>query len=294
MYKVPPLELDLNLSSRMAVCRDSEGWDAVSRLREFDITPCFEEGVIISSLLSVIFILTLLRTITIYFNQSLERSHKSIQILSIKLVASFFLAHITNFHSCFQQVLLGAALIVSIANVLFTIFHPNNPVPVLYSYFLEPFALTSILIFTYFNHTRTRSSSTLLLIFWPLYIAAITAWIRTVLSRDLDRFLVILSLKCATLGLAAVAFGFECKGPEFEDNFDSPILTANVYSIWVTILINNHRNGVIIILQSFSWMSPLVKKGAIQFITEDDLPPLKPTDESYNLGEDLKQALKNR
>ena len=41
-------------------------------------------------------------------------------------------------------------------------------------------------------------------------------------------------------------------------------------------------------------MSPLVKKGAIQFITEDDLPPLKPTDESVNLGDDLKQALKNQ
>ena len=51
---------------------------------------------------------------------------------------------------------------------------------------------------------------------------------------------------------------------------------------------------MIIILQSFSWMSPLVEKGAIQFITEDDLPPLKPTDESHNLGEDLKRALKNQ
>jgi hypothetical protein len=58
--------------------------------------------------------------------------------------------------------------------------------------------------------------------------------------------------------------------------------------------IYRHRDGVIIIPQSFSWMSPLVKKGAIQFITEEDLPPLKPTDESYNLGEDLKQALKKR
>ena len=41
-------------------------------------------------------------------------------------------------------------------------------------------------------------------------------------------------------------------------------------------------------------MSPLVKKGAVQYITEDDLPPLKPTDESRNLGEDLNQAMKNQ
>jgi ATP-binding cassette, subfamily C (CFTR/MRP), member 1 len=138
-----------------------------------------------------------------------------------------------------------ASLIVSITNVLFIVFHPNIPVPVLYSYLLEPFALTSILVFTYFNHTRTCSSSTLLLVFWPLYIAAIAAWTRTVITRE--HFLVILSLKCATFGLGAVAFGFECSGLEFEDSYDSPILTANVYSIWVTILIKHHNNALITI-----------------------------------------------
>jgi hypothetical protein len=29
----------------MAICRDIEGWDTVSRLRDFDTTPGFEEGV---------------------------------------------------------------------------------------------------------------------------------------------------------------------------------------------------------------------------------------------------------
>ena len=141
--------------------------------------------------------------------------------------------------------LLVASLSVSIANVLFIVFHPNNLVPVLYSYLLEPFALTSILVFSYFNHTRTRSASTLLLIFWPIYIAVIAVWTRTVMSGKYS--LVILSLKYATLGLAAVAFGFECKGPEFEGTNDSPILTANIYSIWVTILINHHRDMLIIV-----------------------------------------------
>ena len=101
MYKILRLELDLYLSSRMAgVCRDIEGWGTVSRLREFDITPCFEEGVIISSLLFAVFILTLLRTITIYFNQPLERSHKSTQILAIKLVrrSGSFSRYDTNLH----------------------------------------------------------------------------------------------------------------------------------------------------------------------------------------------------
>ena len=41
-------------------------------------------------------------------------------------------------------------------------------------------------------------------------------------------------------------------------------------------------------------MTSLMKKGATQFITENDLPPLRSTDESISLGEDLKQALKNQ
>jgi ATP-binding cassette, subfamily C (CFTR/MRP), member 1 len=38
-------------------------------------------------------------------------------------------------------------------------------------------------------------------------------------------------------------------------------------------------------------MTPLMKKGASQFITEDDLPSLRSGDESRNLGLDLEKAL---
>jgi hypothetical protein len=33
-------------------CRDIEGWRAISRLRSFDTTPCFEEGILLPSLLA--------------------------------------------------------------------------------------------------------------------------------------------------------------------------------------------------------------------------------------------------
>jgi ATP-binding cassette subfamily C (CFTR/MRP) protein 1 len=38
-------------------------------------------------------------------------------------------------------------------------------------------------------------------------------------------------------------------------------------------------------------MSPLMEKGASQFITEYDLPSIPPSDESANLGKDLEEAL---
>ena len=46
--------------------------------------------------------------------------------------------------------------------------------------------------------------------------------------------------------------------------------------------------------QTFSWMTPLMKKGASEFITEEDLFPLVPADESVNLGNDLKRALEKQ
>ena len=37
-----------------------------------------------------------------------------------------------------------------------------------------------------------------------------------------------------------------------------------------------------------------MQRGAAQFITEDDLPPLKPSDESEHLGGRLEDALKRQ
>ena len=58
---------------------------------------------------------------------------------------------------------------------------------------------------------------------------------------------------------------------------ESPLLTANVFSIW-----------------TFSWMSGLMKKGAKSYITEDDLPSLVPRDESPNLGHRLQNAMRRQ
>lgn len=41
-------------------------------------------------------------------------------------------------------------------------------------------------------------------------------------------------------------------------------------------------------------MTPLMRKGASAFITEDDLPSLPPKDESSNLGMQLEEQLKKQ
>jgi hypothetical protein len=86
-------------------------------------------------------------------------------------------------------------------------------------------------------------------------------------------------------GLGVVAFALECLGPEFRaepddkprSNPESPLLTANIFSVW-----------------TFGWLTPLMKKGTRQFITEDDLPELLPADEAANLGQKLQCNMKKQ
>ncbi|PPQ65474.1 hypothetical protein CVT26_000114 [Gymnopilus dilepis] len=244
----------------MTVCHDIEGWRPVSRLRDFDLTPCFEEGVLISSCLAVAFIFCLVRSFSICLDEHLPRSRRSIWVLRGKLI------------------LILAALLTSAVNVIFIV-SSRKTVPVLQSYILEPFALFAILIFTYFNHTRTKRSSTCLLIFWPTYTVALTVWTRSVVLLGISPVVVVVALKWASLGFGILSYALECLGTEFEAPSDkiakeSPILTANVYSIW-----------------TFSWMTSLMKVGAARIITEEDLPPLPPADESVQLGHTLKMAM---
>lgn len=115
--------------------------------------------------------------------------------------------------------------------------------PVLQSYILEPSSLAAATLLTYFNHTRTRKSSALLLIFWPLYILGLSLWIRTVLARNFEYYQLILTLKISVAGLGLVTFGLETLGPEYDTiptlgdkaHMENPVITANIFSIWVSI-----------------------------------------------------------
>lgn len=89
----------------------------------------------------------------------------------------------------------------------------------------------------------------------------------------------ILALKIAVVVLGLASMALECLGPEHSmpSGHENPIMTANIYSRW-----------------TFGWMTPLMKKGASEYITENDLPPLLPTDESTKLANSLKMTLDRR
>jgi len=138
--------------------------------------------------------------------------------------------------------LLSGAVVASTSNLV-NIFLTHTDVPVLMSYILEPLALLSTICLTYLNHTRQRSSSTALLLFWPLFAAVGGIWIRTRHDIGLELFRQVVIFKVVIIGFGLFSFALECISPEYglglqlaEKTFaDSPILTANVFSIWVGI-----------------------------------------------------------
>jgi hypothetical protein len=127
--------------------------------------------------------------------------------------------------------------VASVTNLVLII-HLHKSVPVLQSYILEPVAVSSSIALTYFNHTRERRSSSILLLFWPIYLICLAVWARSVVTRDFDydRSLLFLKGGVGLLGLAS--FVLECIGPEMgipKDAHENPILTANIFSLWVRV-----------------------------------------------------------
>ncbi|KAG1731999.1 P-loop containing nucleoside triphosphate hydrolase protein [Suillus paluster] len=241
----------------MATCRDVEGWLIVSNLREFDLTLCFEEGVILTSLLALLLLSATYRIWALGYLPSLDISRKSRWRLWVKLT------------------LLGLAIVASCFN-LFIVLSLKQTASVVWPYILEPLALLASWILTRLNHRRTLSSSTILLLFWPCYTVSLAIWTRSFAQDHHSNDPFVILSKWAVELFALPAYALECISPDdsVKDNTENPTITANVYSMC-----------------SFAWLTPLMKKGSKEFITEDDLPALLPRDESENLGKDLQSSL---
>lgn len=240
-----------------AQCRDLEGWRVLSVLREFDFTLCFEEGVILSTLLSLFVLAAATRAWHLFRRSSRDLSRKSHLILRVK------------------EVLLALAFGVSVTKLALVLVQKRE-VAVLWPFVLEPIALLFAVLLTHLNHTRTRSSSTTLLLFWPCYAAGVAIWTRSYTWNGFSGHSVILGSEWAVVLLGFLSLALESKSPDdaASDVAEHPTITANIYSIC-----------------SFSWLTPLLRKGVDVPITEDDLPCLAPSDESEKLGEKLHRAL---
>ncbi|KAI9464554.1 P-loop containing nucleoside triphosphate hydrolase protein [Lactarius psammicola] len=249
-----------------ATCHHSEGWGPVSRLRPFDFTPCFEEGVLFSVPLGSLIVLSLFRVCQLWQLVALQRTQK----VNVRLLWG-------------KVVILALISLISIANIVVTSIDSRwvTFFPLLV---LEAIGFLALLLLTYMSHTRTRRSSTIALLFWLAYFAVLLIWSRTILGVARSQLPLVFALRWGIGALGLVAFVLEYLGPEYCSepdstprlNPESPLLTANIFSVW-----------------TFGWLTPLIKKGARQFVTEDDLPELVPEDEASKLGQSLQRSMKD-
>ena len=182
----------------------------------------------------------------------------------------------------------GAAFSVSLANLTYIVFG-HVPVPVLQSYILEPLALLPAIFLTHANHRQTQTSSSTLLLFWPVYTVALLVWGRALVathSENISGVIVPLALRSAVAVFGLFSFALELFAPKFEADLgeeidetyvDNPITSANILSRW-----------------SFSYVTPLLKNGSKEYITDKDLPSLLKQDQATELDQKLAAALAKR
>jgi ATP-binding cassette subfamily C (CFTR/MRP) protein 1 len=162
------------------------------------------------------------------------------------------------------QLLLSCASVFSVLNAAIDLRRRNA---------LEPITLVFLTFLTYYNHQRTRRAATLTLLFWPLYVLQMLPWLHATLSADVPSPPGCLYWTCIVLFLGVSSLVLEGLGTEDPEPGENPVVTANVYSRW-----------------SFGYTTALLKTGASQYITEEDLPRIVEEDTSRRLGEDLVNA----
>lgn len=169
------------------------------------------------------------------------------------------------------QILLGLSCLCMVVNSVAIFSHEPSSRTLLEA--VEPLVLFSLLLLTVKNHHRSRRSSTIVLLFWPIYVVESLIWVHVHIPSDLSRLRPNFYLRCTTLVLGVLSWALECLGTERTEKGENPILTANVYSKWFYI-----------------YLTPLMEKGSKEYLTEEDLPPLTQEDKAGRLGGDLKRA----
>ncbi|EJD44880.1 metal resistance protein ycf1 [Auricularia subglabra TFB-10046 SS5] len=225
----------------MAYCTDESWWPPVSCARAFDLSLCFERVALLPGL-SAAFILLAAANVFLLLrrHEKLERGRASTAVLRFKILTLF------------------VTLVVAAVRL-------DAPSAIVQ-------AAAAVLVWA--NHTRARWSSTLLLLFWPVHVAALAVSARTDALVG-DRVSVQLHATLAALELFTLVC--EVLGPEIgmeHDPRENPLARANIFSIW-----------------SFGWLTPFMTLGAHKYVTAEDLYKMDEKDETEILGARLQKTM---
>ncbi|KAL6233841.1 hypothetical protein BDW75DRAFT_214069 [Aspergillus navahoensis] len=231
-------------------CGDVEGWGPLSRFR-FDLTPCFlDVGVSVVALFGLV-----LGSGALWFLLK-KRTPQPVS---------------KNWHFYAKLVVLSALLFT-------TALQAAVQVEIYARWFADFQFWSTVLVFAslcvifavqYYEHWRSRYPNGVVLFYWLFFIIAYAVKLRSHVARKTydDRlpFFVCLNV---SLGLAILEFILEYLVPKKQSAYDAlgdedecPYEYADVFSVL-----------------TFSWMTPMMKFGYKNFLTQDDLWNLRRRD----------------
>lgn len=142
-------------------------------------------------------------------------------------------------------------------------------------------SLVVIFWIQWLEHSRLRNANGVALFYWVFLLIVFSVKLRSLISQQLykDQLAYFVSY-CVGLGLSVLEFGLEWLVPKKKSAYDAlgdddecPVEYATVFSIL-----------------TFSWMTPMMKYGYKEYLTEDDLWNLAKRDTTKVAGEAFGKA----
>ncbi|KAI8300472.1 Metal resistance protein YCF1 [Colletotrichum sp. SAR11_240] len=248
---------------KQPLCGNEEGWGPLSPIR-YDFTPCFID-VWIASVAAFGVVFGLLAIIWLVQRKRPSDAPKDWHFWAKQTLLGFIIADVI------VQLVIQ---IISYPGVWYGDFRFWTTVGTILS-------LGVIFSIQWLEHARLRNANGVVLFYWLFLLIAYAVKLRSLISQQLytknEAYFITYTIGFA---LSIVEFGLEWLWPRkvsaYEaliDEEECPIEYATVFS-----------------LLTFSWMTPLMRYGYKQYLTEDDLWGLAKKDQTKNTGDAFQDA----
>ena len=243
-------------------CGNLEGWGPISPFR-YDFTPCFLDVWITA--VAVYGVLFGASALWWLLKRDPSPVRKDWHFYTKLLVIGALFVSIT-IQACLQ--------VVALPGLWFRDFR----------FWTSVFTLASLVVISavqYIEHWRSRQPNGIVLFYWLFLLIAFGVKLRSLISQQVFRLrLPYFITFCVSFALAALEFALEYLVSKKQSAYDSlghedecPIEYADAFSVI-----------------TFSWMTPMMKYGYREYLTQDDLWNLRQRDTAQVTGKTLEKA----
>ena len=247
---------------RQPLCGNQEGWGPISPFR-YDFTPCF-----LDVWISVVAVFGIVFGAAAFWWLLKRKSPSPVG---------------KNWHFYTKLAVIGALIVTTALQACLQI----DALPEVwvgdFRFWTSIITIGSLVMIggvQYIEHWRSRQPNGIVLFYWLFLLIAFGVKLRSLISQQAFRTrLPYFATFCVSFGLAASEFALEYLVPKKQSAYDAlgdedecPIEYADIFSVL-----------------TFSWMTPLMKYGYKEYLTQDDLWNLRRGDTTKATGDILEQ-----